>query len=755
MISKILKFNKVLTFTSGGLFGLFTVYLILSSFFTLIDYSVYIKTPLFIINYILILGALLSSLIGLKYKEDKLGFWLISISLSLVSLMLLGLMINYILPFFGIVKPLASLPLVFSHFILISSLSYIFYKKNSNELINFSITEINVFTILLPVTLAIVSILGVGLLNNTNNNNLILFLYPLIAIFFLYFFLNKKIYSDLVYSSVIFFSALALLFTYSLRGGNILGWDINEEFQVFSRTLENLKWSMSYYKGLDYNACLSITILPTVFRVLTGISAQYIYKFLMQVLFAVLPLSVFSIAKKYLNVRYSFAAAFIFLSQTWFYEQMPALIRQEVAFLIYASILIVLFKNNINNRVRYILISIFSIGVVLSHYTTSYIAIVVFTIFSIVNVFWGKYFGFNIRKASVYMLSFMMIILFVWQALITDTGDAFNKFIRLKDRKGIEKIELTENLKNLDLQEKVANILNSNPSKLNEVYFDVVKQYLVNQDSTKYDNVEASKFIPVPVKDVVYTDSIFSETISFFVLNFGRLFKILVIVFLTLYGIYQFTLIHSKKMSIDSISFIVLNAVFYILILLMSIVPFLQVHYNLSRLFLQGYITLAVFSIIGIKYITDKIKFSNLFFASLIVLMFLYQSGFVGHYFGGVKKITMETIPSDFYTYYIYDSEKASAKWLKNVISDTDKIQSDNIANLRLQSFGDTNAYNTKIFPLSIRKDSFVYLSKINYIDNMAVLQYNNISFTYEYPRSFLDSNKNMIYSNSNSIIYK
>ena len=60
-----------------------------------------------------------------------------------------------------------------------------------------------------------------------------------------------------------FCASLALLFVASMRSWHVVGWDINAELQVF-RLTEAGYWSMSHLQDA-YNACLSITLLPTIF----------------------------------------------------------------------------------------------------------------------------------------------------------------------------------------------------------------------------------------------------------------------------------------------------------------------------------------------------------------------------------------------------------------------------------------------------------------------------------------------------------
>ena len=79
---------------------------------------------------------------------------------------------------------------------------------------------------------------------------------------------------------------LSILFSTSLRGWFITGHDIQHEFAVFQVASRAGYWSIAGHNGDPYNACLSITILPTIIAKITTISAAYVYKVVFQAIFA-------------------------------------------------------------------------------------------------------------------------------------------------------------------------------------------------------------------------------------------------------------------------------------------------------------------------------------------------------------------------------------------------------------------------------------------------------------------------------------
>ena len=126
---------------------------------------------------------------------------------------------------------------------------------------------------------------GANTLNNGGSNWLALSVLGIIAgLFIAAVCLERRLGRH--YGAIIFAIAVSLLLGTSMRGWGITGHDIMQEYQVFQLTASHAAWHMQYYQDA-YNACLSITILPTIISRLTGISDPYVYKFAFQ-LFAAL-----------------------------------------------------------------------------------------------------------------------------------------------------------------------------------------------------------------------------------------------------------------------------------------------------------------------------------------------------------------------------------------------------------------------------------------------------------------------------------
>ncbi len=131
----------------------------------------------------------------------------------------------------------------------------------------------------------------------------------------------------------------SLLLATSLRGWSITGHDIQAEFLAFKLTNGDQHWQMGALENA-YNACLSVNILPTVLAQTTGLSGELVFKVLLQLVFAVVPVLTFLYSRRFLSRRLALVATAFTLAFPTFFTDMPYLVRQEMAFFFLALMLL-------------------------------------------------------------------------------------------------------------------------------------------------------------------------------------------------------------------------------------------------------------------------------------------------------------------------------------------------------------------------------------------------------------------------------
>ncbi len=167
-----------------------------------------------------------------------------------------------------------------------------------------------------------------------------------------------------------FLVATSLLLATSLRGWTITGHDIQAEFLAFRLTDDAQRWQMGALENA-YNACLSVNILPTVLTQTTGLSGEVVFKVLLQLVFAIVPVLTFLYSRRFLSRRLALVATTFTVAFPTFFVDMPYLVRQEMAFFFLA--LLLLAATDRRTPWQRPMVALFGLGVVLSHYSTTYV----------------------------------------------------------------------------------------------------------------------------------------------------------------------------------------------------------------------------------------------------------------------------------------------------------------------------------------------------------------------------------------------
>ena len=175
-----------------------------------------------------------------------------------------------------------------------------------------------------------------------------------------------------VTGGAVYLLSAALLLMTSLRGWSVTGHDIQLEYRVFQLTAAQGKWDMSTFRD-PYNACLSITLLPTQMASLLHVDDPYIYKVFFQLLFAACPVMVFTLARRYFSDRVAILAVAYFIGFPTFFTDLPFLNRQEMALLFVAAAFLAMTNPLWRKRRRQLVLVAAAVGAELCHYSSSYV----------------------------------------------------------------------------------------------------------------------------------------------------------------------------------------------------------------------------------------------------------------------------------------------------------------------------------------------------------------------------------------------
>jgi len=141
----------------------------------------------------------------------------------------------------------------------------------------------------------------------------------------------------------------------------------------------------------------------------------------------------------------------------------------------------------------------------------------------------------------------------------------------------------------------------------------------------------------------------------------------------------------------------------------------------------------------------------------LFVWVLLSNTGFSANIFGGEPNMVLNNFGETYGWFYTHESDVKSIEWLSRFNSQKDEIYMDEYAELRIKSFTDIDEYDIRndILPPAIYKNAYVYASYENKVNDTVRVVHKEEFYAYNFPSGFLDDNKNKIYSNGNSEIYK
>jgi uncharacterized membrane protein len=303
---------------------------------------------------------------------ERLGYGLGSVLLlTLVG----GLALNTLLPALGVARPLDPFPVAALADTITVAL-YLFRRRHparpSWRKTRAAIGPVGSRLTAGAGACVALAVLGANRLNNGAGDQVSLIaLGGILILAFLLLYWRHQLRDELV-CVTIYLMSLALLLMTSLRGWYVTGHDIQTEYLAFQLTYAHAHWNIGSFSSA-YNACLSITILPTELAQVTHVFHPYVFKVFFQLMFAVCPVLGYTIARRYYPKWVSIMAIVYFVGFPTFFTDMPFLNRQEMAFLFACTAILAITQRQWGSRRRRLTLIAACLGVQLSHYSTMYV----------------------------------------------------------------------------------------------------------------------------------------------------------------------------------------------------------------------------------------------------------------------------------------------------------------------------------------------------------------------------------------------
>jgi len=220
--------------------------------------------------------------------------------------------------------------------------------------------------------------------------------------------------------------ALDLLLITTLSSPNIIGWDIHEEYFLFSQTLMNGFWNPA--TNVFYNSALSVTILPAIISELTGLDGDLIFKLVYPAIYSLAPVVLYTLYKNIVPPRTAFVSVLFLLFYPPSYEELSALGRQEVGELILVLLILMLLnsRTHFSLQDRFVIV-LLTLGLVISHYSLTYLYMLFLLSTWILSRITGRVLG--LTRLPTIALTFAIALLWYFYVAGGAAGVALSTFV--------------------------------------------------------------------------------------------------------------------------------------------------------------------------------------------------------------------------------------------------------------------------------------------------------------------------------------
>lgn len=560
---------------------------------------------------------------------------------------------------------------------------------------------------------------------------------------------------DLALGATLYTVGLATLWSFSLRAEAIFGYDVMTEYRKMIETVDAGWWN-SFRPGDAYGAMLSVTILPAQLHELSGVSVEILIKILFPAVFAVCPVIVYAVCRRFLQRRWAFLGAALLVVQPNFGQQMPGLAKQEIGFTLFAALLLVLVARFPSTwaatATRAALVVGLAMGVVVTHYSSAYFGVVLLGAGTGVLLVASAILRRRQRVGFV-ALAFLVILLGagLWNSTITHsssnvseamTGFEVNGFSLLPNR-GVDDDLLTGYIKG-----------NTTPTIPAPEYQQLVTSLY-----------EGTRPWVRPVPDAAdprwnITDApVGDASVSIPALLAGFAASQVAYAMAAVAG-FVLTLRRRSSPTERLVGAMVLGGVGALGMLRLS--GTLAAAYNQDRALLQALMVLVV----GVGWTAQWLAMSKpgwkrwrprLAAGGAVVIigvLFALNSSLLPA-LGGNARINLAGGGEDFQRFYSYRSEVVAARWIGDRIAPQQMVYADRYGTLRfLLGTGRQVGVFPEIVPRVIDKSAWIYATSANTREDAVRSQTLGKLSVYRFPSEFLDQHFDVVYTNGTSTVY-
>jgi uncharacterized membrane protein len=605
----------------------------------------------------------------------------------------------------------------------------------------------------LPLVLPLISAAGALRLNNEHGNGVAVLALAACVLTTIALFAYAPRLDGAVLAVGLYAAGLAMLWSFSLRGASVYGFDISDEYYVLQHTVAAGIWSPGHPNNA-YAALLSVTVLPAELHAVTGISDLALFKIVYPALTALIPVAVFYLGRRILSPRWAFAAGALLITQSAFGQELPAVARQEIALVVFVGLVAAVLDTKLRWRTQWPLMLLFALTMVVSHYTTTYVAA---TLFGLTLVFqWVTSWFRPVAKLSVSMaVAFAAATAgaVMWFGPVTQSS---SNVIQLAKTAEVQGVDL---LPNRAQQGGLINAyLNGN------AVTPLTPEQYTQQAHSEY--VATKRFVhPLPDADNAAYALRSSTTpappvkwaLGYNVLGLGELVAQQLIYLLSAIGALILVFRRAVEPIARRIGLITIATLVFLVAIRLS--GTLATFYNAQRALLQAMVFLDIPLFWCLQALAGQRKLRQAAAvtagAALIAAIFVPSNGLSAAVLGGGTATNLANSGNDYEQFYVTAPELSSATWLGTQLRSGQLVYTDEYGQLPLVSMtGISAGLLLDVTPQTLDQHAWVYATPTNVLLGQAHSSFEGHSISYVFPSRFLNANYNLVYTNGSSEVY-
>lgn len=674
---------------------------------------------------------------------------------SMVVLFGVGLAVDIAGPLVGVRTPLRTGPLLGG--LLVTCLGLLAASVNVRAEVNvrwrvFSLSAWQTWPLILPLAAAA----GALRLNHGHGDAVALAALSLNAVTLVAAVLFSSRFGTKLLMVILYSAALSVMWAFSLRSHFVYGFDISTEYYDLHQAVVSGIWHTAH-PGDAYGALPSVTVMPAELHFLSGVSDLLVFKALYPAICAVFPVAIFGVARKVLTRRWAFVAAAFIVMQSSFAQEIPGIARQEIALVFFAALIMAILDTGIGRRTHWALVVLLSFGLVLSHYSTTYVAILLIGL--PVPLQWGLSWFREIPRITGSMaLAFVTALAgaVIWYGPVTHSGSGLGNFAQAVEAQGLDVLpnrtpegsSFVGGLLGSYLQGSTQTPLSAAKyAQAARLYYQFRITPLPDAGQRKY-ALQSSTVRTPPVKWHAGVSG----------LSLGLLVVQQLANVLGALGAIFMVLRRRVPLITRQVGLLGLATLMFLVVIRLS--STLAVAYNQERALVQALAVLAItlcWSLQAFAGLRARRQIGVLGASAVsLAVLFFTTSGLMGTVLGGGTAVNLANSGEDFERFYMTSAELASARWLGAAVRPRQLVYADRYAQLRLYATtGITRGLIIgDITPFTINQHAWVYASQSNVLDRRARVLFNNHLVTYAFPIGYLNANYDLVFTDGTSEVF-